>query len=117
MIKTFEKFYANKPGIYYKIFIDGSLEKFKIVLKKLGYYEDFKYDWGIEDFEYDITDENLEYFNKDVIFLFIRQRYSENKNEFFVNDEDIFDSTLYKCKYIGEVHVEDFELKADKYNL
>ena len=109
MITLFEKFEVQDK--YYKIFINGSLEKFEIALKKLGYYKEFCYDWGIENYPDDISEENLEYFNKDVIFLCITQKFNKNEMNFLLPDK------IFNGKYCGEIHIEDYEVGANKYNL
>ena len=130
MIINFKNFKGNDTK-YYKIFIDGSIEKLRLALKKLGYYKEFCYDWGIEDFEYDIknhngTDEtyNLITLNRNsknkIIYLFRVENYNPNKFQSKIEFSIINNLEGYNtenAEYCGEVHIEDYELNADKYNI
>ena len=120
MIKNFKIFESGEKYKYYKIFTDGSLEKFQMALIKLGYYKEFCYDWGIEnDFMYIMknnngTDETYNLLiNNDIIYLFFRQHRIQNKKEFFIDNNYNFPN----AEYCGEVHIEDYEINANKYNL
>lgn len=117
-IKNFNESSENENiGKYYKIFIDGSLEKFEIALKKLGYYKQFCYDWGIELYPEDIMPENLEYFENDIVYLSVRKIPSPwQRMQFGVNNEWNTNYDDY-YKYAGEVHIKDYEIMAKKYNL
>ena len=120
MIKKFKIFESRERGKYYKLFIDKSIEKFELAIKKLGYYQEFCYDWGIDDnFMYIMKNNNGVdetynlLINNDIIYLFVRQHLTDNKKEFTINDN----ANYSKEEYCGEVHIEDYELAADKYNI
>ena len=107
-LKTFETHFY---GIYYKIFIDGSIDKFLIALKKLGYYEDFHDEW--KDWQ-DVHEDSVKYFKKDILYLLIGKHYS-GKPMFIVRSDD--SEFRVEGKYMGEIHIEDYEVESDKYNL
>ena len=127
ILKFNETVNLSKPddyNIYYKIFINGSFDKFVIALEKLGIKNDFFIQWDIENFD-DIMPENQEYFiNKEFIYLFIE--FNENTGE----DHYFIDNDLHKIKiwtqeeeekiervYGGEMYIEDYEVDVKKYNL
>ena len=107
-LKTFETIFS---GVYYKIFIDGSIDKFIIALNKLGYYEEFCKDWIIYDWNY-IQEDSIQYFNKKTTYLLIGKHYS-GKPMFIVRSED----SEFDGEYLGEIHIEDCEVDAVKYNI
>ena len=127
-LKLFEDININDEerdyNIYYKIFIDGSFDKFVIALEKLGIKDEFFHQWSIENFD-DIMPENQEYFiNKEYIYLFIEFNENTGEDGYFIDNnldrmrkwEEIEEDKIERV-YGGEVYIEDYEVDAKKYNI
>jgi len=89
----------HKFSIYYKIYVDKSIDKFDIALTKLG----------IKSFFYDNYSGSLRKIIKnDIINLVIIDNFT-----FFI--EKAFD--LNSFDYYGEIHIDEYEVDSKKYNL
>lgn len=122
-LKRFESYKTKIP--YYKIFIDKSFDKFVIALEKLGIKEKLFDEWHITDNEYAyeyIIPENKKYFEKDILYLTIIDDFQKYKTDHYCVVSSINDITEWiddtdKLEYKGEIHVENYELTAKRYNL
>jgi len=90
---------TTKSRIYYKIYVDKSIDKFNIALDKLG----------IKSVFYDNLNTSLKKIVKNnIIYLVIIDNIS-----FFI--EKNFD--LNGFVYCGEIYIDDYEVDSNKYNL
>ena len=124
-IKLFEE--SRDVYIYYKVFIEGSFDLFVIILDKLGIKQDLFNEWGIEDY-YDLIEENREIFKNEFVYLVITEdKYGipckgEACGKSFTVESSLeslkeWIPDLSRYEYRGEIHVEEYEKDAMKYNL
>lgn len=108
MITLFENFIPpiKDEYVYYKIYTDKSIDKFKIALNKLGVSKEF-----FSEFE---EIENSRIFVTDFIYFiicdgdfYIEEDFENLKEHYNFND----------FIYGGEIRIEDYEVKTYKYNL
>ena len=112
MITKFGK-YRNIKRTYYKLFIDKSYDKLKFALKKLDLLDNFKSDWNIDEWDDIIPLSQKIIPNNNIVYIVIN---SLEKITIF-GENDFGEKYHEYYRYGGEVHVEDYELAADKYNI
>lgn len=113
-LKKYDNFRYRGEWIYFKLFVDNNIEKYRLAIEKTGYADLFYKCYYLS------TEDNIKNFVETIIYMVFNPKNDipgRCQCEFYIEDDKYLLDNYNNLIYGGEIHVSDEEIAAKKYNI